>query len=66
LTRQQERDHKARAVVKTWVEKRLRQVDVLARLEVYASRPEHLHFTPHLLTAARELGLLSPTRRQHA
>ena len=65
MTAQQARDQQARAVVKSWQHKRLRPIDVLARLEVYASRAEHLHFTPHLLTAARELGLLA-TRRQHA
>lgn len=66
MTTQQARDQQARAIVKTWELKGLRQIDVLARLEVYASRPEHLHLTPHLVTAAVEAGFFGARRRQPA
>lgn len=64
MTRQRARDQQARAIAKSWRLQMLDREQVLARLSKYANDPEHLHLTPHLVTAVTEVGLLH--RRAHA
>lgn len=59
MTTQQARDQSAREWARAHKNKGSDQALVLQQIAMFANDQQHLHLTPHFVTSARELGIVS-------